>query len=164
MKFEQPKHLNVRAYQKYGRAIRSIGIRLGMVASGMLILILVSRSFSGPRVSIWEWAASIAIGLWVAGLILLGAWCLKWQRSYIEFKSRGLFLSRIGVVSYKRIASWSFSDADPEMHARKLIVVRKLGRGRCRWSMWMDDETQIASLRARMAGLGIPETPAGSVA
>lgn len=164
MTFEQSRRLREIQSRRMVVALRPFATKLGAVYSGLMVAGSILRSFSGEHVPVVSWLASMAVGPVATGGLLFSVWALRWQRRRIEFRDHELFLSGVGWIGFGKILSWSLlPDRSDPSHTR-LVVVRKFGRGRCRWSMWMDDETQIASLRARMAGLGIPETPAGPVA
>jgi hypothetical protein len=164
MTFEQSRRLREIESRRMIVALRPFAIKVGAAYSGLIVAGAILRSFSGERVPVGSWLLAMAVGPVATGGLLFSVWALRWQRRWIELRDHELFLSGVGWIGFGKILSWSLlPDRSDPSHTR-LVVVRKFGRGRDRWSMLLDDEAQIGALRNVLNGSGIPETPAGPVA
>ncbi|HEV2208992.1 MAG TPA: hypothetical protein VG167_09475 [Verrucomicrobiae bacterium] len=147
MTFEQPKHLNVVTYQRVVRAFWPVFLVWGGLLSAMMVFGLWRRASLGEQVSAWRWGAAAGVGFLAVGLVRLGLLFERSRRRYVEFRGDRLFLAQRGTVAARRFVTWSLSPDSVEPRYTRLQLVYKFGFGRKRWSMLLDDATQIADLR-----------------
>jgi hypothetical protein len=154
--FEQPKHLNVVTYRRVVRAVTPIFLGYGSLLPAILVFSLWRRVAAGEQFSAWLWIAALGVGLVPLGFVRLG---LFWERSrprYVEFLGERVFLAQCGAVAVRRFVAWSLMPDSVEPRYTRLQLVYRLGLGRKRWSMLLDDDTQIAELRHALT-LHIPQ-------
>jgi hypothetical protein len=164
MTFEQSRRVAEIESRRIGVALRPFAIKVGAAYSGLMIAALILRSSSGERVPVGSWLAAMALWPVVTGGLLSLVLVARWQRPRIEFRDHALFLSGVGRIEFGKILSWSILPARSDTGHWRLVIFRKFFGGGKRWSMLLDDETQIAALRNALNEAGIPETPAGSTA
>jgi hypothetical protein len=145
--FEQPKHLNVVTYQRAIRAVWPVFLVCGCILSAMLVFDLWRRAAAGEQVATWCWIVATGIGFFMVGLIRLRLFFERSRRRYVEFRGDKLFLAQRGAVAFRRFITWSLSPDPIEPRYTRLQLVYRFSLGRKRWSMLLDDATQIAELR-----------------
>ena len=147
MTFEQPKHLNVVRYRRVVRAFWPVFLLAGGLTSVLMVFGLWLRAAVGEQVSAWRWAAAAGVGFCQVGLLRLGLVFERSCRRYVEFRADRLFLAQRGAVAVRRFVTWSLSPDPIEPRYTRLKLIYKSGFGRKRWSMLLDDASQIADLR-----------------
>ena len=145
--FEQPKHLNVVIYRRVVRAVWPIFLICGGLLSAMMVVGLWHRAVAGEQVAAWRWVAAVGVGFLMVGLIHLGFLFERSRRRYVEFRGDRLFLAQRGGVAIRRFITWSLSPDPIEPRYTRLQLVYRFGFGRKRWSMLLDDASQIVELR-----------------
>jgi hypothetical protein len=145
--FEQPKHLNLVTYRRVVRIFAPMFTIYGIFLSGMLIFSLWRRAEAGEQVATWRWMAAIGVGFLIPGSLRLNLLYEKSRRRYVEFRGERLFLAKHGVIAIRRFVTWSLS-ADPiDPRYTRLQLIYRCGFGERRWTMLLDDDSQISKLR-----------------
>jgi hypothetical protein len=147
MTFEQPKHLNIVTYQRVVRAVWPIFLFWGGLLSSMMVFGLWRRAAAGEHVAGWRWIGAAGVGFLLLGLIHLGLLFERSRRRYVELRGDRFFLAQRGAVAIRRFITWSLSPDPIEPRYTRLQLIYRFGFGRKRWSMLLDDASQIAELR-----------------
>lgn len=158
--FEQRKHLNLVIYRRRVRFVGSIFLAPCSLLSVMCVLNLGRRAAAGESLSAGSWFAAGRVGILLLVLIRLGFLWERSRRRYVEFRCDKVFLSQRGGIADKQIITWSLLPDLVDSQYTRLQLVYRFGLGQKRWSMLLDEDTQIAALRETLK-LKIPLKGAG---
>ena len=145
--FEQPAHMNAVVYCRLVRMFWPLVLPFALVLSAVCVLGLWFRAAEGEQISTWRWMGAASVGVLMIALMRLKLLLESSRRRWIEFTGDRIVLAHRGAVAVRRFSSWSPSPDPVESRYTHLELTYKFGFGRKRWSMLLDDETQVEELR-----------------